>query len=86
MLSKLQLPLAPDHSVGMDTPAADSNSELIYTSNTPREQFAPRQSPHPGWDIQVVLSQQLCAEYAGDLALYRSLRLINPSPYMASLQ
>ncbi|HEY9295073.1 MAG TPA: anthranilate synthase component I family protein, partial [Phormidium sp.] len=34
--------------------------------------------------FQVVLSQRLSAEYTGDpFALYRSLRLINPSPYMA---
>lgn len=34
--------------------------------------------------FQVVISQRLAAEYTGDpFALYRSLRLINPSPYMA---
>ena len=34
--------------------------------------------------FQVVVSQQLSATYRGDpFALYRSLRLINPSPYMA---
>ncbi|MEO8892632.1 MAG: anthranilate synthase component I family protein, partial [Coleofasciculaceae cyanobacterium] len=32
----------------------------------------------------VVISQRLAAEYSGEpFALYRSLRLINPSPYMA---
>ncbi len=34
--------------------------------------------------FQVVLSQRLSVEYTGDpFLLYRSLRLINPSPYMA---
>jgi anthranilate synthase component I len=34
--------------------------------------------------FQVVISQRLSAAYCGDpFALYRSLRLINPSPYMA---
>ncbi len=34
--------------------------------------------------FQVVLSQRLSTQYAGNpFALYRSLRLINPSPYMA---
>ncbi|MDX2271127.1 MAG: anthranilate synthase component I [Cyanobacteriota bacterium] len=37
--------------------------------------------------FQVVLSQQLWVEYPGDpFHLYRSLRLINPSPYMAFFQ
>lgn len=37
--------------------------------------------------FQVVLSQRLSTTYSGDpFALYRSLRLINPSPYMAYFQ
>jgi anthranilate synthase component I len=37
--------------------------------------------------FQVVVSQRLSVEYVGDpFLLYRSLRLINPSPYMAFIQ
>jgi anthranilate synthase component 1 len=90
MLSKLQLPLSPQTTLLEWTPPdVASNPELIYTSNTPRKQFCAnvqKAKAHiqAGDIFQVVLSQRLCAEYTGDpFALYRSLRLINPSPYMA---
>ncbi|GAB4333508.1 MAG: anthranilate synthase component I [Leptolyngbyaceae cyanobacterium] len=60
-----------------------------YTSNFTPENFCAAVEKAKGHiragDIfQVVISQQLSAEYSGDpFALYRSLRLINPSPYMA---
>lgn len=61
----------------------------FYTSNTTKEQFCAnveKAKAHiqAGDIFQVVVSQRLAAEYSGDpFALYRSLRLINPSPYMA---
>lgn len=61
----------------------------FYTSNTTKAQFCAnveKAKAHiqAGDIFQVVLSQRLSAEYSGDpFALYRSLRLINPSPYMA---
>lgn len=63
-----------------------------YTSNTTPAQFCANVERAKAYiragDIfQVVLSQRLSAIYSGDpFALYRSLRLINPSPYMAYFQ
>ncbi len=62
---------------------------LSYISNVSQEQFCTnvekgKQHIKAGDIFQVVLSQRLTAEYSGDpFSLYRSLRLINPSPYMA---
>lgn len=70
-------------------PAPALEPELVYTSNTSQEQFCEnvrkaKDYIKAGDIFQVVLSQRLAAEYTGDpFALYRSLRLINPSPYMA---
>ncbi len=90
LVSKLQLPLSSQNTVLEWTPpAAGNDPELIYTSNTSREHFCSnvqKAKAHiqAGDIFQVVLSQRLSAEYTGDpFALYRSLRLINPSPYMA---
>ncbi|UBF27729.1 anthranilate synthase component I family protein [Kovacikia minuta CCNUW1] len=64
-------------------------SSLAYTSNTSKEQYCANveKAKHhiqAGDIFQVVLSQRLTAEYRGEpFALYRSLRQINPSPYMA---
>lgn len=63
--------------------------KLTYQSNTTTEQFC--QNVHKAKEyikagdiFQVVLSQRLQAGYVGEaFELYRSLRLINPSPYMA---
>ena len=60
-----------------------------YTSNVSKEQFCAnvqkaKEYIKAGDIFQVVLSQRLSTEYKRDpFALYRSLRLINPSPYMA---
>lgn len=60
-----------------------------YTSNVSKEQFCAnvqkaKEYIKAGDIFQVVLSQRLSTEYNRDpFALYRSLRLINPSPYMA---
>ncbi|MCS6813674.1 MAG: anthranilate synthase component I [Cyanobacteria bacterium] len=58
-------------------------------SNTTRDQFCAnvevaKDYIRAGDIFQVVISQRLTTTYSGDpFALYRSLRLINPSPYMA---
>ena len=64
-------------------------SPALYTSNTTKEQFCANVETakahiQAGDIFQVVVSQRLSAEYSGEpFALYRSLRLINPSPYMS---
>jgi anthranilate synthase component 1 len=61
-------------------------------SNTTEEEFhrMVRQAHefiHAGDIFQVVLSQRFEAEYTGDpLTLYRSLRFVNPSPYLFCLK
>ena len=94
MVGKLQLPLSPQTTLLEWTPPRNSpmsspHSPDVYTSNTSREQFCAnvqKAKAHirAGDIFQVVLSQRLSTKYSGDpFALYRSLRLINPSPYMA---
>lgn len=88
MVDKLQLPLSRNDTVLEWTPPGHS-TPLAYTSNTTAPQFCANVQKakdyiRAGDIFQVVLSQRLSAEYSGDpFALYRSLRLINPSPYMA---
>ncbi|MBF2029934.1 MAG: chorismate-binding protein [Oscillatoriales cyanobacterium C42_A2020_001] len=66
-----------------------NETTLTYSSNFTEEKFCAaveRAKEHirAGDIFQVVISQQLSTEFAGDpFALYRSLRLVNPSPYMA---
>lgn len=63
-----------------------------YTSNVTRDQFCQQVERAKDYikagDIfQVVLSQRLTIDYVGDpFNLYRSLRLVNPSPYMSYFQ
>jgi anthranilate synthase component I len=97
LVSKLQLPLSgqdtflewtpPRKTAGQPKPDAPFSDR--YRSNTTKEQFCAnvdKAKAHirAGDIFQVVISQRLSTEYSGDpFALYRSLRLINPSPYMA---
>lgn len=89
LVSKLQLPLSSQDTVLEWTPPSASTPKLVYSSNISREQYCANveKAKHHiknGDIFQVVLSQKLSTEYTGDpFALYRSLRLINPSPYMA---
>jgi anthranilate synthase component 1 len=90
MVSKLQLPLSTqDTLLEWKTPNAGVPGALSYSSNTTKEEFCDRVVKakdyiRAGDIFQVVISQRLAAPYSGDpFALYRSLRLINPSPYMA---
>lgn len=95
LVSKLQLPLSGQDTLLQWTPpqkSAGSGKAGLddrYVSNTTQEQFCAnveKAKAHirAGDIFQVVLSQRLSTLYQGDpFALYRSLRLINPSPYMA---
>ncbi len=89
LVDKLQSPLSEQSTLLEWTPPGTGNTELEYTSNTDVDRFCANVEKAKDYikagDIfQVVLSQRLSAEYTGDpFALYRSLRLINPSPYMA---
>ncbi len=92
MVSKLSLPLSPEKTIFEWTPPASRgkvSSIEEYTSNFTRKDFCAsvekaKQYIKAGDIFQVVISQRLSTEYTGDpFALYRSLRQINPSPYMA---
>lgn len=92
LVDKLQLPLERQHTMlSWQPPVASSPQALRYSSNTTQEQFcvnvqAAKAHIQAGDVFQVVLSQRLSTNYQGDpFQLYRSLRLINPSPYMAYL-
>lgn len=89
LVDKLQSPL-PKEATVLEWTAGESNlPETTYTSNTTRSHFCAnvekaKDYVRAGDIFQVVLSQRLSAQYSGDpFDLYRSLRLINPSPYMA---
>ncbi|MGB7439644.1 MAG: anthranilate synthase component I [Coleofasciculaceae cyanobacterium] len=89
LVNKLQLPLSGKDTVLEWTPPEATTQQLDYTSNTEASQFCAnveiaKDYIRAGDIFQVVLSQRLSANYSGEpFALYRSLRLINPSPYMA---
>jgi anthranilate synthase component I len=92
MVEKLQLPLSyPDTVMEWVSPSGD-REKLPYSSNTTKAQFCQnvlkaKDYIKAGDIFQVVISQRLATEYSGDpFSLYRSLRLINPSPYMAYFQ
>jgi anthranilate synthase component 1 len=87
LLLKLQFPLPSEaKTLELDRPP---RAELDYESNTTPEEFCQRvirakEHIKAGDIFQVVLSQRLGTAYRGHpFDLYRSLRLINPSPYMA---
>jgi anthranilate synthase component 1 len=93
LILKMQLPL-PVEARSLEWISSDGNNltdkpELVYQSNTPKELFChnvikAKEHIRAGDIFQVVLSQRLEATYRGQpFELYRSLRLINPSPYMA---
>lgn len=92
MVQKLQLPLSGRDTVLEWTSPQERTADappLQFTSTATPEQFCAnvvkaKDYIHAGDIFQVVISQRLSASYSGDpFALYRSLRLINPSPYMA---
>lgn len=87
LVLKLTLPL-PVEAKTLELNPSPSHP-LNYESNTPHQQFCDnvlkaKDYIKAGDIFQVVLSQRLSASYAGNpFELYRSLRQINPSPYMA---
>jgi anthranilate synthase component I len=91
LVNKLQMPLSSQETLLRWKPRQpqDPKEAIGYSSNTTKEQYCAsveRAKAHirAGDIFQVVISQRLSTEYQGDpFALYRSLRLINPSPYMA---
>lgn len=93
MVDKLSAPVAPEKTILGWTPPgrtlATDNETAGYKSNFTRAQFCQcvekaKEYIKAGDIFQVVISQRLSTEYEGDpFALYRSLRQINPSPYMS---
>ncbi|WP_066379619.1 MULTISPECIES: anthranilate synthase component I [unclassified Anabaena] len=91
MVSKLSLPLSPEKTILAWTPPSSNNigEAPQYSSNFTRSEFCAnvekaKEYIKAGDIFQVVISQRLSTQYTGDpFSLYRSLRQINPSPYMA---
>ncbi|BAQ66787.1 anthranilate synthase component I [Geminocystis sp. NIES-3709] len=89
LVLKLQLPLPVLAKPLEFNPQNFSDSQTNYKSNTTKEKFCQnvekaKEYIKAGDIFQVVVSQKLQANYHGNpFELYRSLRLINPSPYMA---
>ena len=71
------------------SPAVGAQTLLDYTSNRTRDEFCDavkraKDYIRAGDIFQTVISQRLSTTYQGNpFDLYRSLRLVNPSPYMA---
>ncbi|PZD71093.1 Anthranilate synthase component 1 [Acaryochloris thomasi RCC1774] len=91
LVKKLQTPL-DRQSIELLHKTPQNLTAPHYTSNVTRDQFCQQVERAKDYikagDIfQVVLSQRLTIDYAGDpFNLYRSLRLVNPSPYMSYFQ
>ncbi len=90
LVTKLRLPLTEkDTLLQWTSPEASTAPPLEYTSNRTPEDFCEcveKAKAHirAGDIFQVVASQRLQTRYSGNpFDLYRSLRLVNPSPYMA---
>ncbi|MCL2925964.1 MAG: anthranilate synthase component I [Trichodesmium sp. MAG_R04] len=91
LVHKLQSPLPRQNTLLEWQSPEGKEKEVrdIYNSNISHGEFCAnvekaKKYIKAGDIFQVVISQQLSAEYTGEpFALYRSLRLINPSPYMA---
>jgi len=91
MVYQLSLPLSPENTkltwTSPKTKLKTGTEE--YTSNFSRADFCAsvekaKEYIQAGDIFQVVISQRLETKYTGDpFALYRSLRQINPSPYMS---
>ena len=96
LVLKLQLPL-PVEAKSLEwrsdkKVSQEERDKLTYTSNTSMKAFCENVNKakdyiRAGDIFQVVLSQRLSTTYSGHpFNLYRSLRVINPSPYMAYYQ
>ncbi len=90
LIHKLTLPLGPNQApLTWSPPGAHGKAPVPYTSNRTPDEFCAsveqaKAHIQAGDIFQVVVSQRLTTTYAGEpFDLYRSLRQINPSPYMA---
>lgn len=90
LVSQLTLALPKDHALlPWQPPGSQPSDPLTYTSNRTQDEFCAsveqaKAHIQAGDIFQVVISQRLTTAYGGDpFDLYRSLRLVNPSPYMA---
>lgn len=90
LVAKLTSPLPEKNTLlSWSSRPDDQSPPLNYTSNRSQREFCDsveraKERIRAGDIFQVVISQQLSTVYQGDpFDLYRSLRLINPSPYMA---
>ncbi|MEB3162788.1 MAG: anthranilate synthase component I [Prochlorothrix sp.] len=93
LVDQLQQPLPQDTALLEWSPVGSQDlPPLNFTSNTSQVQFCAnvdRAKEHirAGDIFQAVVSQRFTMPYQGHpFALYRSLRLVNPSPYMAYFQ
>ena len=95
LILKLQLPLPIEANAlewNLNKDNSSQESGLVYCSNTEQQLFCDNVEKakdyiRAGDIFQVVLSQKLSTVYKGHpFDLYRSLRLINPSPYMSYYQ
>ncbi|MCS6959712.1 MAG: anthranilate synthase component I [Pseudanabaenaceae cyanobacterium SKYGB_i_bin29] len=87
-IAKLHQPLTDRYDLVLtpDAPAIAYESNFTETAFTAAVEKA-KEYIRRGDIFQVVLSQRLSTPFSGDpFRLYRALRLINPSPYMAYLQ
>ncbi|MGB3295007.1 MAG: anthranilate synthase component I family protein [Phormidesmis sp.] len=89
LVIKLRLPLnEQDTLLEWTSPEASTAPPLAYSSNRTAAEFCAcveraKEYIRAGDIFQVVASQRLQASYSGaPFDLYRSLRLVNPSPYM----
>ncbi len=90
MVNKLSEPLPPEKTIMEWTPPGIRNVNVAeeYKSNFTKSEFCAsvvkaKEYIKAGDIFQVVVSQRLSTQYNGEpFALYRSLRQINPSPYM----
>ena len=91
LVAKLQSPL-PDIATTVSLSASPTTDQTSYESTTTQDDFCrsvekAKHYIHEGDIFQVVLSQRLKTTYTGHpFNLYRSLRIVNPSPYMAYYQ
>ncbi|MEL6493498.1 MAG: anthranilate synthase component I family protein [Cyanobacteria bacterium J06623_7] len=96
LMLKLQLPLPIEAKAlawkNPEQTASTENAGIVYCSNTDKQLFCDNVKKvkdyiHAGDIFQTVLSQKLSTIYQGHpFNLYRSLRLVNPSPYMSYYQ
>jgi anthranilate synthase component 1 len=91
LVNQLRLPLSQaDTLLQWSAPGTQPDAAPVsFTSNRTQAEFCDsvvkaKEHIRAGDIFQVVISQRLTTDYSGDpFDLYRSLRLINPSPYMA---